>query len=61
MIYSVPGQTAGDFTKVNPLYDASGVDLEQDGTINAIGRNRLYGGYGMNEFQANYWRGQNKF
>jgi len=61
MIYSVPGQTSGDFTKVNPLYDASGVDLEQDGTINAIGRNRLYGGYGMNEFQANYWRGQNKF
>ena len=61
MVYSVPGQTAGDFTKVNPLYDASGVDLEQDGTINAIGRNRLYGGYGMNEFQANYWRGQNKF
>ena len=61
MIYSVPGQTVGDFTKVNPLYDASGVDLEQDGTINAIGRNRLYGGYGMNEFQANYWRGQNKF
>jgi len=61
MIYNIPGQTVGDYSKVEPIYDASGIGLEQDGTLNAIGRNRLYGGYGMNEFQARYWRGQNKF